>query len=184
MTMLLRFGIVICFRRGQGLAREDEMENTWMEPDKNNRFLAQHVELMLDSLQRWTGKKLFPDAINDEERAKRLFFAPFALVSHNMAADPIFNYANRTALALFEMSWEEFTGLPSRLSAEPMHRDERARLMAEVARNGYIANYGGIRISKSGRRFRIEDALIWNLLDQTGQVCGQAALFERWRFLA
>ena len=71
-----------------------------------------------------------------------------------------------------------------RLSAEPVHRDERARLMAEVSRNGYIANYGGIRISKNGIRFRIENAIVWNLLDSAGELCGQAAMFEHWHFLA
>ncbi|MEI2783150.1 MAG: MEKHLA domain-containing protein [Candidatus Competibacter sp.] len=40
-----------------------------------------------------------------------------------------------------------------------------------------------MRISKSGRRFRIRDALLWNLLDETGQPCGQAALFGDWQFL-
>jgi hypothetical protein len=155
----------------------------WMQPDGSNGFLVQHAEVLLRSLEHWTGERLFADAASDEERARQLFYAPFAIVSHNTAPDPIFNYANQTALNLFEMSWEEFTALPSRLSAEPVHRDERARLMTEVARNGYIANYSGIRISKHGSRFRIEDALVWNLLNSASKLCGQAAMFERWHFL-
>ena len=160
------------------------MEIAWTQPDKSNRFLAQHVDVMLNSLKHWTGKALFADSMNDEERAKRLFYAPFAIVSHNTAADPIFNYANQTALTLFEMTWAEFTALPSRLSAEAPYREERDRLMAEVERNGFIADFSGIRISKNGRRFRIEDALVWNLLDDEGNVCGQAAMFDQWHFLA
>ncbi len=159
------------------------MESVWTKPEDSNNYLAQHAVVLLNSLRRWTGQELFPADLSDTERARRLFHAPYAVVSHNTATDPIFNYANRTALQLFEMEWEEFMVLPSRLSAEPIHRDERARLMAEVSRNGYISNYGGVRISKNGRRFRIENALVWNLLDENGNLCGQAAMFDRWHFL-
>ncbi|MEI9986339.1 MAG: MEKHLA domain-containing protein [Aliidongia sp.] len=43
--------------------------------------------------------------------------APFALLAHDTAPDPHFIYANKTAQACFEYSWDEFTTLPSRLSA-------------------------------------------------------------------
>ena len=39
-------------------------------------------------------------------------------------------------------------------AAEAPLREERARLLAAVAANGFIDDYSGIRISKSGRRFR------------------------------
>ena len=153
------------------------------EPHEGNQFLACHANVLLNSLQRWTGRSLFPDEQTDEARARRLFYTTFAVVSHNTDIDPIFNYANLMAMSLFEIHWDEFTKMPSRLSAEPMHRDERARLMEEVRRNGYISNYGGIRISKGGKRFRIEDALVWNLVSDSGDVCGQAAMFAQWHFL-
>jgi hypothetical protein len=73
--------------------------------------------------------------------------------------------------------------LPSRLSAEPLHRDERQRLLGEVARRGFIEDYHGVRISRTGRRFRIERAVVWNLADEAGAVRGQAATFDRWVFL-
>lgn len=114
---------------------------------------------------------------------RALFEAPFALVSHGLESDPVFNYGNLTALRLFEMTWEEFTRLPSRMSAEPVHRDERQRLMDEVTRNGFIADYRGVRISKLGRRFYIEQATVWNLVDEAGVLKGQAAAFADWRFL-
>jgi hypothetical protein len=40
-----------------------------------------------------------------------------------------------------------------------------------------------VRVSKSGRRFIIEKATVWNLLDEVGAPCGQAATFGNWRFL-
>ena len=82
---------------------------------------------------------------------------------------------------IFEMKWDEFTALPSRLSAEAPERGERERLLAEVARTGFIRDYAGIRIAKSGKRFRIEHATVWNVADERGVARGQAAMFGAWR---
>lgn len=106
--------------------------------------------------------------------------APFALVSHGTQADPVFNYANRTALELFGMSWTEFTAMPSRLSAGPVERSERDSLLERVARDGYIDDYSGIRIAKGGRRFLIRNATVWSLLDAKGLYYGQAAMIPEW----
>lgn len=115
--------------------------------------------------------------------AEALFVAPFVLVSHGTQADPVLNYGNRAALALWEMSWAELTRTPSRLTAEPVAREERARLLAQVTRHGHIADYAGVRITKSGRRFRIAQANVWNLRDEAGVHCGQAAMFDQWNYL-
>jgi hypothetical protein len=64
-----------------------------------------------------------------------------------------------------------------------VHRDARARLLEEVTRNGYIDNYAGIRIAKSGRQFRIDRAAVWNLTDTLGRYAGQAAAFSDWQDL-
>ncbi|MCZ6804584.1 MAG: MEKHLA domain-containing protein [Proteobacteria bacterium] len=37
-----------------------------------------------------------------------------------------------------------------------------------------------VRISSTGNRFWVEDATIWNLLDEKGIYCGQAAVFYKW----
>lgn len=152
-------------------------------PSTENGFLAGHASILRNSLKYWGGPDLAASALTDEEAARYLFQAPFALVSHNTDPDPVFNYANQTALRLFELTWDECTRMPSRLSAEPVHRNERARLLAEVNEHGIIRNYRGIRISKSGRRFLIEDGTVWNLVDEHHRPCGQAACFSQWRFL-
>lgn len=87
------------------------------------------------------------------------------------------------ALKLFNLTLEQFTKLPSRFSAEAMYRDERARLLDIVARDNFIDDYTGIRISSTGHRFRIEQATVWNLIDVAGRIHGQAATFERWTTL-
>jgi hypothetical protein len=56
--------------------------------------------------------------------------------------------------------------------------------MLEQARvRGFIDTYRGIRISGTGRRFLVENALIWNVLDDGHQRIGQAATFAHWTWL-
>jgi hypothetical protein len=72
--------------------------------------------------------------------------APFVVVVHNTDPDPRFIYANKAAQACFKYSWDEFKGLPSRLSAEAPTSAERQRLLDAVTRDGFIFNYRGVRI--------------------------------------
>jgi hypothetical protein len=119
-----------------------------------------------------------------EDLAMALYTAPFALLAHDGGEDPRFTYANLTAQQLWERDWDEFVGLPSRLSAEPDDRTTRASMLAEVARTGFIANYSGVRVSASGQRFRIADAQVWNLTDANGHRVGQAARIGTWHPLS
>lgn len=72
---------------------------------------------------------------------------------------------------------------PSRLTAEPMNREERARMLEQARTHGYISDYRGIRISLSGKRFLVERATVWNLHKTDGTPLGQAATFSDWTFL-
>jgi MEKHLA domain len=150
-------------------------------PSGENHFWVEHVALLRSSYASLTGKMLVDPALSNQEAAEWLFYAPFVVVSHNTAADPIFNYGNQKALELFEFSWAEFTAMPSRFSAEPVNQQARAEFLSVVSRQGFIDNYSGVRISKTGQRFQIEQATVWNLMDAVGQYCGQAAMFEHWR---
>ena len=154
------------------------MEAIWSKPS-----VITQTQLIARSLDHWTGRALLPGLFNPLGLAKNVFKAPFALVSHGTEADPILNYGNAVALNLWEMTWEELTRTPSRLTAEAPNREERARLLAEVTTKGFIDDYSGIRISKNARRFRIAQATVWNLLDERGNYAGQAAMFSRWEFL-
>ena len=153
-----------------------------MNPLWQTEFAAAQTEVILRSLKHWTGRELLPDG-PAAARAEQLFNAPFVLVSHGTQADPVLNYGNAAALKLWEMSWEQFTRTPSRFTAEAPNREERARLLAEVTSRGFIDDYSGVRISSGGRRFRIAQATVWNLLGTDGQPAGQAAMFSQWEFL-
>src|SRR5205823_8890027 len=135
------------------------------------------------SLKHWTGRDLVPGTFSPLEMSEKVFAAPFVLVSHGIQPDPVLNYGNRTALGLWEMSWETLTSTPSRFTAEAPNREERARLLEAVTTNGFIDDYSGVRISKTGRRFQIARATVWNLLNENGNRCGQAAMFDQWEFI-
>lgn len=154
-----------------------------MNPVWQNEPVIRHTQLMAQSYRRWIGDDLLGGLFNPLGLAKNIFEAPFVLVSHGTEPDPVLCYGNATALKLWEMTWEELTRTPSRLTAEAPNREERARLLAEVTANGFIQNYSGVRISKTGKRFRIAQATVWNLLDERGIYAGQAAMFSRWEFL-
>ena len=154
------------------------IERPWLAPDWQRQ-----IERLLNSYRRWLGSELIDRAGTPEEQAQRLFEAPFVVVSHGTQADPILNSANAIALRLWELPLEKFLQTPSRLTAEPLHRDERARMLAATSRQGYIDDYQGIRISSTGRRFHIARATVWNIVDEQGQPAGQAATFNEWVFL-
>jgi hypothetical protein len=146
-------------------------------------FVVAQTACLARSLKHWTGRELLPGDFSEAELSEKLFFAPFVVVSHGTEADPVLNYGNAAALTLWEMSWEELTRTPSRLTAEAPNREERAKLLEAVTRRGFIDDYSGVRISKSGRCFRISRATVWNLLAADGKPRGQAAMFDRWEFI-
>lgn len=149
-------------------------------PSIENHYLANHIELISQSFQNLLGYPLLPDTDN---LAERLYYAPFVLLSHNTAPDPIFNYANAQGLQLFELNWQQLITLPSRESAEASNQAAREKLMATVTAQGFITNYQGVRISRTGKRFAINNAIVWNLTDSAGVYQGQAACFSEWTFL-
>lgn len=135
------------------------------------------LALIAQSFARVTGQGLLDEG---PPSPQALWQAPRVILAHGTEDDPIFFYGNRMALDLFEMPAADFLRLPSRLSAEAPIRAERARLFERVARDGFIADYAGVRISATGRRFRIEQATVWTLLNAEGRNHGQAATFDQW----
>ncbi len=145
--------------------------------------IIHHTQRLLWSYKYWTGKTLLDIDGTPEAIAQALWEAPFMVFSHGTESDPIYNYGNRKALELWEVNWEQLTQIPSRYSAESMEREERLRVLNEVTSNGYISNVGGVRISRSGKRIRVSDFTIWNLLDENQLQCGQAATFKEWEYI-
>ncbi|MBI3828942.1 MAG: MEKHLA domain-containing protein [Planctomycetes bacterium] len=153
-----------------------------LEPWRSPAAIAQSTRI-LASYRRWLGRDLLPPAASAEESVRALFEAPFVVLAHGTEADPILNYGNRVALELWETDWAALTRMPSRLTAEPALREDRAMLLADVLTKGFSEGYKGVRVSRTGKRFRIERATVWNLLDENGKPAGQAATFNAWVLL-
>lgn len=141
---------------------------------------VEHTQTLLRSYRHWIGEELIDRSGSPEAQAERLFEANFVVVSHGTQDDPILNYGNRVALELWELDIPTLLRTPSRMTAEPLHRDERARLLERTTRDGYVDDYRGIRISSSGKRFEIHRATVWNLVDESLHRVGQAATFSDW----
>lgn len=107
--------------------------------------------------------------------------APDCVLAHDTDADPRFIYANKAAQALLGYGPDEIEGMPSRFSAEAPQQAERQRLLDRVTRNGFATGYSGVRVTKSGHRFIIDDGVLWQLRDRDGRLRGVAATFARWR---
>lgn len=135
---------------------------------------AVRIALIAESFARLLRRPLVAPS---EDAAAALWETPSVVVAHGIEDDPVFFFGNRAALAAFECDVETFTRMPSRLSAEAPLRGERQRLLERVTSGGFIDDYAGIRISTTGRRFRIERAIVWNLIDAAGVRHGQAATF-------
>jgi hypothetical protein len=153
-------------------------------PVTQRPFLGEHTLRLLNSFHHWTGRTLIPVDAPPERLIDRLYQHPAVVLSHGVGADPILNYGNAAALRLWEMTWDTFTTTPSRMTAEPAAREDRDRLLADAARNGYLEDYRGVRVSRSGRRFLIEGAIVWTVLDERGRIMGQAAVFDRWTYVS
>jgi hypothetical protein len=153
-------------------------QRTFQRMDVRNEISFFH--LLAESYFRLVGQSLTPEGMTAEQGMRWLYEdASFVILAHNTAPDPVFIYGNKAAQRRFGYEWEELTRLPSRLSAEAPERGERQRFLERVARDGFVTGYVGIRIAKSGKRFRIKNATVWQLIDTEGTYRGQAAMLPQ-----
>ncbi|GIL43019.1 hypothetical protein Vafri_826 [Volvox africanus] len=140
---------------------------------------------MCDSYWRLT-KKYLMEGADFNRLPSELFRAPFALLAHNRfqegVTDPIYIYGNRAALEVFETTWDELLQTPSRKSAadDPNAQKDRNGLLDKAAETGVVSGFEVWRVSKSGRRFKIKDGTLFNIMDREGNKLGQAAVFDRY----
>lgn len=163
---------------GPDNANADCLMQPWRHPG-----VVSHNQRLLDSFEHWLKEPLIERVGSAQNQAELLFHAPFALISHGCEADPILNYANRTALELWGLDWQTLIKTPSRLTAEAAQRSTREHVLHETSRHGYIRGYEGIRIARGELRFRIEETTLWTILDSHNHLLGQAACFPLWTML-
>lgn len=145
-------------------------------------------QLILNSFEYWFKHSLFAEKGlldiqgSPKELARQLFEAPFAVASHGTENNPILNYGNQKSLDIWELSWEEFTKTPSRKTAELVEQAERDRLLAETTKLGFCY-FSGIRITSRGKRFKINQGIVWNVIDEQQSYQGKAAVYSDFYFL-
>lgn len=164
--------------RALGLFRRRRTEGRNMSLNETlNPNNLEFFELLVGSFRRLVGGRLV-----EKERGPEWLYgdAPFVVIAHNTEPDPVFIYANATAQRRFGYNWGEFTKLKSKLSTGSGEREERQPLLDALTRNGYMVNYRGLRVTRSGSRFWMEDGIVWQLRDRHGQYHGQAAMFSKW----
>ena len=153
----------------------------WYEP-----IMIQHCQYLMSSYKAVTGKDLISSSATGIKLAQELFMHPTCVIlSHGIQDDsegPVLNYGNALAMQLWKAAWEEFTSMPSRYTAEAPIREERESLLKKVTENGFIDNYSGIRISLDSTKFRIKEAIVWNIVIDNIKI-GQAATFNSWEKL-
>lgn len=155
------------------------MKEIWQKPE-----IIVWTQNLLDSYEKLVSTALIARKGHLEEQAKNLFFVPFVVASHDTQNDPIFNYGNQTTLNLWEMSWEELVKTPSRKTVKDnISEEERAKMLQQAKEKGYIDHYQGIRITSTGKLFKINNAIVWNITNPQGTYLGQAATFSQWEFL-
>lgn len=149
-------------------------------PTDHRASWIEHTQILLFSFQRVLGRELIVRSGDAHDEAERLFSAPFAVLSHGTESDPILNYGNRTVLRLWEVTPDQLLVMPSRLTAEPVNREARAKFLEQTKQQGFVTGYSGVRISATGKRFRIANATVWTVTGPRGEPLGQAATFDQW----
>lgn len=155
------------------------IKSTIAPPCIDNNYYTEHISIMLENLKKWTGYDLIEEyGFSLDTLGEQVFNADFYLLSHDIAADPILNYGNNRVLERWEVSWEELTNMHSKDTAKSVDRSARAAMMEQAKMYNYINGYSGIRVSKTGKEFKILDGIIWNLFTSNGKFYGQAAWFK------
>ena len=146
-------------------------------PALGNRYQEDFIARVAAAFARVTGGDLVAEApLDPSDLGRSAWEGNFALLTHDNSA--ILTYGNRFVLDLWEMDWETLTRTPSRQTAPDEDRAARAAILSDVERNGFTRSYGGRRGSRSGKFFRIENAIVFTLIDEEGAGFGTGAFFK------
>ena len=123
-------------------------KNPWLQPEH-----IKLVSLLLDSHEKAFKYKLFhyENAKNlNTINSQKLFFLDQIVLAHNNNKDTIIQYANALGLKLWEKTWSEMIGMPSRLTAPMNEQKQRNAAIQEANIKDFLTGYEGIRKSSKG----------------------------------
>ena len=175
---------LVCAAKGKA-NKADKGPKTLLPPDAGAAPKAQaptphlsplsifHALNLIDSHLRIVGTPLLPVTAGTsiEAAPTALFEAAAVVVSHNTQTPPVFNYGNAAALSLWGLSWHEFTALPSERSAadDTDVQSSRKKALEAAKAQGVVREYSGVRVTSTGRRFQLEDAVLWTIVLPKGE---------------
>ena len=150
----------------------------WLQPEK-----LELVNLLQSSYKKAFGIPLFVcSKVDDEHRleSQELFSLQKVVLAHNNQEDPCLIYANAYALRLWGRNWNEMINMPSRHTAPTNNQIQREVALKHAKIKHAVQGYQGIRISKNGQKFLINNARIWTIWSHDRSPLGQAAAFTNW----
>lgn len=137
------------------------------------------IRLSSNSLERITGKTLY-ETIHVETAQQVHENERYAVLSHDTAGDPVYNYGNRAAVEVFKWPEDEFYQLPSRYSApDGTIRNSRSTDIQDAIDSDLKTIALAIRQTKHGELFQLTDVMLWNVYDDDGHRVGQTAIYDR-----
>jgi MEKHLA domain len=150
-------------------------------PSPENGFQEAHVLHLLECLKIRSGIDLVRDLnIPAANAGEYVFNAPFFLISQDAQEKPVLTYGNGSVLRQWEATWEQLMSMESSKTANTANQAQRNEAMERVAKFGYVTDYGGDRVSLTGKEFSIQNGIIWNLFDLNDaerHPTGRAAFF-------
>lgn len=157
-----------------------------VEPWQETEVIMNNL-LLVESYSRNVGRPLLEGDVDMADIAQALWDAPFVLLAHDLPeagsqGQPVFSYANRAALDLFEAEWDDLVGQSSSISADADAQEDRSNALGKALEGGKAEDVTGWRRSLKSTRFQIKGATVFNISSPTGEVLGQGAKIGQWEF--
>lgn len=109
----------------------------------------------------------FPIHFSDPvDLSLKLYHAPFLVFSVDNSESPRYNYLNYRAQQAFEINRESIDNFYMIDSVPEQLQGSLLGFAQHIRKTGKFANYNGLRMSKSGIQFRLNNAFVWSLFTQ------------------
>ena len=123
-------------------------EAAWLTSEK-----IEFTGVLLQSHQRAFSRPLIASAQPGHSKrllCQNLFACGFPVLAHGTEQDPKLSYANAAALQLWDSSWDELIGMPSRLTAPNSERAERSDALGQAKRLDAAQNIAAFASAAKG----------------------------------
>lgn len=139
----------------------------------STEFYVQHSLLIYES---FTNNFIeFPIHFSDSvDLSLKLYHAPFLVFSIDSLETPKYNYLNYRAQQTFEINRQNLNDFYLKDSVPEQLHNNLLGFTKHICETGKFANYNGVRMSKSGNQFRLNNAYVWSLLASDGTYKGVA----------